>query len=172
MSHEIRTPMNGIIGVADLLASSRLTPQQHSQLATLRGSADTLLFLLNDILDFSRIEAGGLQLERLPFNFREVIGQVAHAFAPAARKKGLDLWFDIDPALPEFILGDQYRLGQIITNLVNNAVKFTAQGSVRISCRPARGRWRGASAHRHSRHRHRYRRRGPARHLLAFPSGR
>ncbi|MBV2193698.1 MAG: response regulator [Azonexus sp.] len=139
MSHEIRTPMNGIIGVADLLASSRLTPQQHSQLATLRGSADTLLFLLNDILDFSRIEAGGLQLERLPFNFREVIGQVAHAFAPAARKKGLDLWFDIDPALPEFILGDQYRLGQIITNLVNNAVKFTAQGSVRISCRPARG---------------------------------
>ena len=139
MSHEIRTPMNGIIGVADLLASSRLTPQQHSQLATLRGSADTLLFLLNDILDFSRIEAGGLQLERLPFNFREVIGQVAHTFAPAARKKGLDLWFDIDPALPEFILGDQYRLGQIITNLVNNAVKFTAQGSVRISCRPARG---------------------------------
>ena len=139
MSHEIRTPMNGIIGVADLLASSRLTPQQHSQLATLRGSADTLLFLLNDILDFSRIEAGGLQLERLPFNFREVIGQVAHAFAPAARKKGLDLWFDIDPALPEFILGDQYRLGQITTNLVNNSVKFTAQGSVRISCRPARG---------------------------------
>jgi signal transduction histidine kinase len=101
-----------------------------------------------------------------------VIGQVAHAFAPAARKKGLDLWFDIDPALPEFILGDQYRLGQIITNLVNNAVKFTAQGSVRISCRPARGRWRGASAHRHSRHRHRYRRGSIARHLLAFPSGR
>ncbi len=138
MSHEIRTPMNGIIGVADLLASSKLTPQQHSQLATLRGSADTLLFLLNDILDFSRIEAGGLQIERLPFGFREVIGQVAHTFAPAARKKGLDLWFDIDPSLPELILGDKYRLGQIITNLVNNAVKFTAQGSVRISCRPAR----------------------------------
>ncbi|WP_027458715.1 ATP-binding protein [Dechloromonas agitata] len=137
MSHEIRTPMNGIIGVADLLAASRLTPQQQSQLATLRGSADSLLFLLNDILDFSRIEAGGLQLEKLPFNFRDVIGQVAQSFAPAARKKGLALWFDIDPSLPEHILGDKYRLGQIINNLVNNAVKFTNSGSIRISCHPA-----------------------------------
>ena len=137
MSHEIRTPMNGIIGVADLLAAGRLTPQQQSQLATLRGSADALLFLLNDILDFSRIEAGGLQLEKLPFNFRDVICQVAQSIAPAARKKGLALWFDIDPSLPDHILGDKYRLGQIINNLVNNAVKFTASGSVRISCQPA-----------------------------------
>ena len=137
MSHEIRTPMNGIIGVADLLAAGKLTPQQQSQLATLRGSADTLLFLLNDILDFSRIEAGGLQLEKLPFNFRDVIGQVAQTFAPAARKKGLELWFDVDPSLPEYILGDKYRLGQIVTNLVNNSIKFTANGGVRISCRPS-----------------------------------
>lgn len=137
MSHEIRTPMNGIIGVADLLSASKLTPQQHSQLTTLRGSADALLFLLNDILDFSRIEAGGLQLEKLPFNFREVIAQVAQAFAPAARKKGLELWFDIDPSLPDVIVGDKFRLGQIVTNLVNNAVKFTATGSIRISCSKA-----------------------------------
>jgi len=135
MSHEIRTPMNGIIGVADLLAAGKLSAHQQSQLATLRGSADSLLFLLNDILDFSRIEAGGLQLEKLPFPFRDVIGQVAHAFAPAARKKGLELWFDIDPNLPDYILGDKYRLGQIITNLLNNAIKFTSNGGIRISCR-------------------------------------
>ena len=135
MSHEIRTPMNGIIGVADLLAAGKLSAHQLSQLATLRGSADSLLFLLNDILDFSRIEAGGLQLEKLPFPFREVIGQVAQAFAPAARKKGLELWFDIDPNLPDYILGDKYRLGQIITNLLNNAIKFTSNGGIRISCR-------------------------------------
>jgi signal transduction histidine kinase len=138
MSHEIRTPMNGIIGVADLLAASKLTAQQQSQLETLRGSADTLLFLLNDILDFSRIEAGGLQLEKLPFNFRDVIGQVALAFTPAARKKSLDLWFEIDPTLPEFISGDRYRLGQVINNLVNNAIKFTANGGIRIACYPAK----------------------------------
>ena len=135
MSHEIRTPMNGIIGVADLLAASELDSKQKNQLATLRNSADTLLFLLNDILDFSRIEAGGLQLEKLPFNFRETIEQVASVFAPNARKKGLDLWFDVDPSLPDLFVGDRYRLGQIITNLVNNAIKFTETGSVRISCR-------------------------------------
>ncbi|MBL8405684.1 MAG: response regulator [Dechloromonas sp.] len=137
MSHEIRTPMNGIIGVADLLAAGKLSAHQQSQLATLRGSADSLLFLLNDILDFSRIEAGGLQLEKLPFPFRDVIGQVAQAFAPAARKKALELWFDIDPDLPDYILGDKYRLGQIITNLLNNAIKFTSNGGIRISCRRA-----------------------------------
>jgi len=139
MSHEIRTPMNGIIGVADLLAAGKLSAHQQSQLATLRGSADSLLFLLNDILDFSRIEAGGLQLEKLPFPFRDVIAQVTQAFAPAARKKGLELWFDIDPDLPDYIIGDKYRLGQIITNLLNNAVKFTSSGGVRISCRRAPG---------------------------------
>ncbi|MBK7814082.1 MAG: response regulator [Rhodocyclaceae bacterium] len=135
MSHEIRTPMNGIIGVADLLAAGSLTSQQHNQLATLRASADTLLVLLNDILDFSRIEAGRLQLEQLPFSIRETIEQVVAVFAPNARKKGLDLWFDIDPTLPDQLVGDRYRLGQVVTNLVNNAVKFTEKGSVRIRCR-------------------------------------
>jgi len=134
MSHEIRTPMNGIIGVADLLATGGLNPKQLSQLATLRGSADTLLFLLNDILDFSRIEAGGLQLEKLPFSIRETIKQVVSVFAPSAKKKQIDLWFDIEPALPDHIIGDKYRLGQIISNLVNNAIKFTEAGSVRIAC--------------------------------------
>ncbi|MBS1138702.1 MAG: Hpt sensor hybrid histidine kinase [Proteobacteria bacterium] len=135
MSHEIRTPMNGIIGVADLLAAGSLNAHQQSQLTTLRSSADTLLYLLNDILDFSRIEAGGLQLEKLPFSIRETIEQVVSVFSPSARKKHLELWFDIEPTLPDFIVGDKYRLGQVITNLVNNALKFTESGSVRISCR-------------------------------------
>ena len=135
MSHEIRTPMNGIIGVADLLAAGSLTSHQQNQLATLRTSADTLLVLLNDILDFSRIEAGRLQLEHLPFSIRDTIEQVVSVFAPNARKKGLDLWFDIEPTLPDQMVGDRYRLGQVITNLINNAVKFTEKGSVRIRCR-------------------------------------
>ena len=135
MSHEIRTPMNGIIGVADLLAAGSLNSQQQTQLSTLRSSADALLFLLNDILDFSRMEAGGLQLEQLPFSIRETIEQVVSIFTPTARKKHINLWFDIDPTLPDYIVGDKYRLGQVITNLVNNAIKFTESGSVRISCR-------------------------------------
>uniref|UniRef100_Q47CB4 Virulence sensor protein BvgS n=1 Tax=Dechloromonas aromatica (strain RCB) TaxID=159087 RepID=Q47CB4_DECAR len=135
MSHEIRTPMNGIIGVADLLAAGSLNAHQQNQLTTLRSSADTLLYLLNDILDFSRIEAGGLQLEKLPFSIRETIEQVISVFSPTARKRHLDLWFDIEPSLPDYIVGDRYRLGQVITNLLNNALKFTESGSVRISCR-------------------------------------
>ncbi len=119
--------------------AGKLTAQQQSQLSTLRGSADTLLFLLNDILDFSRIEAGGLQLEALPFNFRDVIGQVTHAFTPAARKKGLELWFDIDPSLPDLIIGDKFRLAPDHHQPgSNNAVKFTASGGIRISCLPVK----------------------------------
>ncbi len=132
MSHEIRTPMNGIIGFAELLASSSLNEQQRTQLNILRSSADSLLHLLNDILDFSRIEAGGLQLEQEPFNLRETIVSIASIFSPNARKKDLGLWFDIAPDVPEQIIGDRYRLGQIVTNLVNNAIKFTETGGVRI----------------------------------------
>ncbi len=135
MSHEIRTPMNGIIGVADLLSAGSLTDEQRSRLNTLRSSADTLLFLLNDILDFSRIEAGGLQLERLPFNLRETIERVVAIFTPNARKKKLALRFEIAPDLPDFILGDKYRLGQVLTNLLNNAIKFTETGHIRVICK-------------------------------------
>ena len=135
MSHEIRTPMNGIIGVADLLSVESLTEQQRSRLNTLRSSADTLLFLLNDILDFSRIEAGGLQLERLPFPLRETVERVVAIFSPNARKKNIDLCFEIAPELPDFILGDKYRLGQLLTNLLNNAIKFTDSGQIRVVCK-------------------------------------
>ena len=132
MSHEIRTPMNGIIGFAELLASSPLNEQQRTQLNILRSSADSLLHLLNDILDFSRIEAGGLQLEQVPFSLRETIVSIASIFAPNARKKDLGLWFEVAPDVPEQIIGDRYRLGQIVTNLVNNAIKFTEAGGIRI----------------------------------------
>ncbi|WP_412480409.1 ATP-binding protein [Azonexus sp. IMCC34839] len=138
MSHEIRTPMNGIIGFAELLASSPLNEQQRTQLNILRSSADSLLHLLNDILDFSRIEAGGLQLEQAPFNLRETIASIASIFAPNARKKDLGLWFDVAPDVPEQIIGDRYRLGQIVTNLVNNAIKFTEAGGIRIQVSSAR----------------------------------
>ena len=132
MSHEIRTPMNGIIGFAELLASSPLNDQQRTQLNILRRSADSLLHLLNDILDFSRIEAGGLQLEHAPFNLRETIAGIASIFGSNARRKGLGLWFEIAPEVPEQVIGDRYRLGQIVTNLVNNGIKFTESGGVRI----------------------------------------
>ena len=137
MSHEIRTPMNGIIGVADLLAAGQLTALQRSQLATLSTSADTLLHLLNDILDFSRIEAGALQMECLPFNVREVVEQVVAVFAQAARKKGLTLWFEVGGDVPAYIFGDVHRLRQVLSNLVSNAIKFTESGSIAISCRLA-----------------------------------
>ncbi len=144
MSHEIRTPMNGIIGFAELLASSSLNEQQRTQLNILRSSADTLLHLLNDILDFSRIEAGGLQLEQAPFNLRETIFGIASIFSPNARKKNLGLWFDIAPDVPEQLIGDRYRLGQIVTNLVNNAIKFTEVGAVNVELASSRDTTRGA----------------------------
>jgi len=134
MSHEIRTPMNGIIGIAELLDASALDARQRELLANQRSSATALLHLLNDILDFSRMEAGSLQLEAVPFNLRETIEQTAAVFAPAARKKGFELSLDIAPALPDLFRGDPHRMRQILNNLISNAVKFTERGEVRIQC--------------------------------------
>ncbi|WP_298619418.1 hybrid sensor histidine kinase/response regulator [uncultured Zoogloea sp.] len=134
MSHEIRTPMNGIIGIAELLDASTLDARQRDLLANQRSSATTLLHLLNDILDFSRMEAGSLQLEAVPFNLRETIEQTAAVFAPAARKKGFELSLDIAPAMPDLFRGDPHRMRQILNNLISNAIKFTERGEVRIQC--------------------------------------
>ena len=134
MSHEIRTPMNGIIGIAELLDASTLDARQRELLANQRSSATTLLHLLNDILDFSRMEAGSLQLEAVPFNLRETIEQTAAVFAPAARKKGFELSVDIAPAMPDLFRGDPHRMRQILNNLISNAIKFTERGEVRIQC--------------------------------------
>jgi len=139
MSHEIRTPMNGIIGVAELLEAGKLDPRQRELLGNQRASARTLLHLLNDILDFSRMEAGSLELEVRPFNLRETIEGTLAVFAPMARKKALDLLLDLAPDLPDMFRGDEHRMRQILNNLISNAIKFTERGRVSLACELAAG---------------------------------
>ncbi|MDL2226051.1 response regulator [Deltaproteobacteria bacterium OttesenSCG-928-M10] len=132
MSHEIRTPMNGVLAVADLLMDEDLTIEQHEYVETIADSGRTLLGIINEILDYSKLEAGKVHLEEAPFNLADTIDGVVRLMTPAAESKDLELACDYPPQMPRLFIGDAARLRQILTNLVGNAVKFTESGYVLI----------------------------------------
>ena len=132
MSHEIRTPMNGIIGMTDLALGTHLTTPQREYLDMVKSSAESLLLLLNDILDFSKIEAGRLELDLAPFDLRDSLGDTMQTLAVRANDKGLELALHIAPGVPDSLIGDSFRLRQILVNLVGNAIKFTDRGEVTV----------------------------------------
>ena len=132
MSHEIRTPMNGIMGMIELLGNTDLTERQKEYADLAYNSADTLLVLLNDILDLSKVEAGKLELESIPFALRDTLGDTLQTLAVRASEKALELTYRIAPEVPDDLIGDPIRMRQVVVNLVGNAIKFTDRGGVDI----------------------------------------
>ena len=149
MSHELRTPMNGVLGMADLLSDTALTSEQREYIDVLTSSARSLLRVVDDILDYSEIEAGKLALEQAPFHLHRCIGDTLRLMAPAARAKGLELVGYVDPALPESVNGDLARLRQVVSNLTANAITFTPAGEVTVELASANEAPRDGRLHLH-----------------------
>ena len=132
MSHELRTPLNGVIGFTRLTLKSELNPTQRDHLHTIERSANNLLTIINDVLDFSKLEAGKLILESIPFPLRSTLDDVVTLLAHSSHDKGLELTLNIKNDVPDNVIGDPLRLQQVITNLVGNAIKFTESGNIDI----------------------------------------
>jgi signal transduction histidine kinase/ligand-binding sensor domain-containing protein/CheY-like chemotaxis protein len=132
MSHEIRTPINMILGMGEVLAETELSQRQREYVATFKSAGDLLLSVINDVLDFSKIESGRFELERAPFNPRLELAEISRFVAFRANRKGLAFDCDVDPSTPAMLIGDSVRLRQILLNLLGNAVKFTAEGEISL----------------------------------------